>query len=138
MTTATHNAHETTTEHVLFVVFELSEKTWKLGFTTGHGQKPRERSMEACNQAHCCLWWGVYVEGVGGADSEANARRRRMQGFKSASHAQRFLSAHHKTHTHRGLVPIFSWYLQALWKRCGIKHIAHDAVSSCLVSPSLS
>src|SRR5262245_26012037 len=25
-----------------------------------------------------------------------------------------------------------------LWKRYGIKHIAHDAVSSCLVSPSLS
>src|SRR4029434_2517031 len=29
----------------------LSEKTWKLGFTTGHGQKPRERSIAACNQA---------------------------------------------------------------------------------------
>ena len=52
LTTATHNAHDTTTEHVLFVAFELSEKTWKLGFTTGHGQKPRERSMDACNQAH--------------------------------------------------------------------------------------
>ena len=39
MTTATHHAHDTTMEHVLFVAFELSEKTWKLGFTTGHGQK---------------------------------------------------------------------------------------------------
>jgi hypothetical protein len=39
-----HNEHDTTTERVLFVAFELSEKTWKLGFTTGHGQKPRERS----------------------------------------------------------------------------------------------
>jgi hypothetical protein len=28
MTTATHNAHDTTTERVLFVAFELSEKTW--------------------------------------------------------------------------------------------------------------
>src|SRR5262249_20998084 len=35
------------TETILFVAFELSEKTWKLGFTTGHGQKPRERSMPA-------------------------------------------------------------------------------------------
>jgi transposase len=51
-TTATHNGHDTTPERVLFVAFELSEKTWKLGFTTGHGQKPRERSIAACNQAH--------------------------------------------------------------------------------------
>ena len=49
-TTATHNAHDTTPERVLFVAFELSEKTWKLGFTTGHGQKPRERSIAARNQ----------------------------------------------------------------------------------------
>jgi transposase len=51
-TTATHNGHDTTPERVLFVAFELSEKTWKLGFTTGHGQKPRERSIAACNQVH--------------------------------------------------------------------------------------
>ena len=38
-TTATHNAHDTTTERVLFVAFELSEKTWKLGCTTGHWSK---------------------------------------------------------------------------------------------------
>jgi transposase len=50
MTTATHNEHYTethATEPVLFLAFELSEKTWKLGFTTGHGQKPRERTMAA-------------------------------------------------------------------------------------------
>jgi transposase len=29
------------------VAFELSEKTWKLGCTTGHGQKPRERTVSA-------------------------------------------------------------------------------------------
>jgi transposase len=51
MTTAPHNAHDTTPERVLFVAFELSEKTWKLGFTTGHGQKPRERGFAARNQA---------------------------------------------------------------------------------------
>ena len=54
MTTATHNEHYTdthATEPVLFLAFELSEKTWKLGFTTGHGQQPRERSIAACNQA---------------------------------------------------------------------------------------
>ena len=49
-TTATHNAHDTTPERVLFVAFELSEKTWQLGFTTGHGQKPRERSIAARSQ----------------------------------------------------------------------------------------
>ena len=46
-TTATHNAHDTTLERVLFVAFALSEKPWKLGFTTGHGQKPRERGFAA-------------------------------------------------------------------------------------------
>src|SRR4029453_14144002 len=51
MTTTTHNGHDTTPERVLFVAFELSEKTWKLGCTTGHGQKPRERRIAACNQA---------------------------------------------------------------------------------------
>jgi hypothetical protein len=51
MTTATHNAHDTTPARVLCVAFELSEKTWKLGFTTGHGQKPRERGFAARNQA---------------------------------------------------------------------------------------
>jgi hypothetical protein len=33
------------------VAFELSEKTWKLGFTTGHGEKPRERTVAARHQA---------------------------------------------------------------------------------------
>jgi transposase len=46
-TTATHNAHYSATEPVLFVAFELSEKTWKLGFTTGHGQNPCARTIAA-------------------------------------------------------------------------------------------
>ena len=46
-TPATRNVHESMTEGTLFVAFELSEKTWKLGFTTGHGQKPRERTVTA-------------------------------------------------------------------------------------------
>src|SRR5712691_11265821 len=46
-TAATHHERSITTEATLFVACELSEKTWKLGFTTGHGQKPRERSMPA-------------------------------------------------------------------------------------------
>ena len=49
-TAATHNANGNTTEATLFVAFELSEKTWKLGFTTGHGQKPRERDVPARDQ----------------------------------------------------------------------------------------
>jgi transposase len=48
--TATPNAHDTIPERVLFVAFALSEKTWTLGFTTGHGQQPRERSLAARNQ----------------------------------------------------------------------------------------
>src|SRR5215831_8170045 len=49
-TLATRNTQDTTTESTLFVAFELSEKTWKLGFTTGHGQKPRERTVTARQQ----------------------------------------------------------------------------------------
>lgn len=37
----------TTAGAMLFVAFELSNKTWKLGFTTGPGQKPRERTIPA-------------------------------------------------------------------------------------------
>ena len=51
MTTAPHNEQGTTPERVLFMAFELREKTWKLGFTTGPGQKPRERGVPARNQA---------------------------------------------------------------------------------------
>jgi hypothetical protein len=49
--TTTHNQHDTTPARVLFMAFELSEKSWKLGFTTGHGQKPRERGVAARHQA---------------------------------------------------------------------------------------
>src|SRR5438105_8229275 len=49
-TLATRNTPDTTTEGTLFVAFELSEKTWKIGFTTGHGQKPRERTVTARQQ----------------------------------------------------------------------------------------
>src|ERR1051325_6212517 len=51
-TPATRNVQECTTEATLFVAFELSEKTWKLGFTTGHGQKPRERTVTARHHEH--------------------------------------------------------------------------------------
>ena len=44
LTTATHNGHDTTTAHVLFLAFALRENTWKLGCTTGHGQQPRART----------------------------------------------------------------------------------------------
>ena len=49
-TLATLHPQDTTTAGTLFVAFELSEKTWKLGFTTGHGQKPRERTVSARQQ----------------------------------------------------------------------------------------
>src|SRR3989475_10278817 len=46
-TKATRNTQAKTSEGPLFMAFELSEKTWKLGFTTGPGQKPRERNVTA-------------------------------------------------------------------------------------------
>ena len=46
----TRKMQERTTEDTLFIAFELGEKTWKLGFTTGHGQKPRERTVPARQQ----------------------------------------------------------------------------------------
>ena len=50
-TAATHHANGNPTEAILFVAFELRAKTWKLGVTTGHGQKPRARSMPARDHA---------------------------------------------------------------------------------------
>lgn len=50
-TAAIPNEHDITPERVLFVVFELSENTWKLGYTTGHGQKPRVRAFAGRHQA---------------------------------------------------------------------------------------
>jgi transposase len=49
-TTATHTKYGNTAAGILFMAFELSDKTWKLGFTTGPGQKPRERNVAARNQ----------------------------------------------------------------------------------------
>jgi len=53
-TPATRNVQESMTAGTLFVAFALREKTWKLGFTTGHGQKPRERTVTA-RQQECVL-----------------------------------------------------------------------------------
>jgi len=47
MTTATPTEHDTTTERVLLRAFALREKSWKLGFTVGHGHTPRERTVAA-------------------------------------------------------------------------------------------
>ena len=46
-TKATRNTQAKTSEGPVCMSFALSEKTWKLGFTTGPGQKPRERNMPA-------------------------------------------------------------------------------------------
>ena len=51
MTTATHNEHDTTPERVLFMACALRENPWKLGCTTGQGQKPRARMGAARHQA---------------------------------------------------------------------------------------
>jgi hypothetical protein len=70
-------------------------------------------------------WWPAGVGGVLGP-----SRCKSCQAFQAGKP--------HKTHTHRGLVPSFRGYPQALGKGGGIKPIAHEAVSSGLVRPSLS
>ena len=50
-TTATRNTQYSAFEPVLYLAFELSEAHWKLGFTIGVGQRPRERNIRACDLA---------------------------------------------------------------------------------------
>lgn len=47
MTQQTTQQQFTTSSSVLYLAFELSAKTWKLGFSIGFGQKPRIRTIEA-------------------------------------------------------------------------------------------
>ena len=44
---ATCKDQATTPQPTLFLAFELGVTTWKLGFTTGAAQRPRERTMPA-------------------------------------------------------------------------------------------
>ena len=44
---ATHKNNSSTLEKVLYVALELSEKEWKLAFSTGTAQKPRRREIPA-------------------------------------------------------------------------------------------
>lgn len=50
-TAAAHHTQNTTECATLFVAFELSQKKWKLGFSTGMGQRPRVRTIEARDMA---------------------------------------------------------------------------------------
>jgi len=45
--TASHNSNDTTSSGILHMGFELGAGNWKLGFTSGHGEKPRLRSLRA-------------------------------------------------------------------------------------------
>ena len=52
METATARSEKNNTNlPVLHLAFELSNKNWKLGFTVGLGQTPRERSVPARDMA---------------------------------------------------------------------------------------
>jgi transposase len=44
---ASHSGQATPPRSSLFLAFELGANTWKLGFTTGAAQRPRERRMRA-------------------------------------------------------------------------------------------
>jgi len=50
MTQKTTQGQFTETSSVLYMAFELSSKNWKLGFSTGFGQKPRIRTVTAGDQ----------------------------------------------------------------------------------------
>ena len=47
MTTMTRTNESTAAPACLLLAFELSERTWKLGFTVGRGQRPRFRQIPA-------------------------------------------------------------------------------------------
>lgn len=47
MTTMTRITQSTAAPACLLLAFELSERTWKLGFTVGRGQRPRVRQIPA-------------------------------------------------------------------------------------------
>jgi transposase len=47
MTATTRDFETTATAPTLFVAFELGESSWKLAFTTGMGQRPRQRTIVA-------------------------------------------------------------------------------------------
>src|SRR5258705_6923486 len=47
MMTMTRITESTAAPACLLLAFELSERTWKLGFTVGRGQRPRVRSIPA-------------------------------------------------------------------------------------------
>jgi len=46
-TATTGHAQYSHLEQALYVAFELSSRTWKLGMTVGFGQKARERNVDA-------------------------------------------------------------------------------------------
>ncbi len=48
-TAATRNIEYRAFEPVLYLAFELSEAHWKLGFSIGVGQRPRERNIRSCD-----------------------------------------------------------------------------------------
>src|SRR5208337_4039347 len=45
--TAAYTSNSTTQPGALHMAFELSWDHWKLAFTTGHGQQPRQRTIRA-------------------------------------------------------------------------------------------
>jgi len=54
-TEATRSTEYSTTEAVLYMAFELSNKKWKLGFTIGQAQEPRLRTI-AANDLGALRW----------------------------------------------------------------------------------
>jgi transposase len=47
MATMTHDGECTAAKACLLLAFELGQRSWKLGFSAGMGQRPRVRQIEA-------------------------------------------------------------------------------------------
>src|SRR5262245_34459284 len=80
-------------------------------------------SLALCRRGIC----GRRPAGVGGVLVQPGFER--FQAFEEGQH--------HKTHTQRSCLPIFSRDAESLWQGGRIRLVAHDALSSYLVSVSL-
>jgi transposase len=103
MTTMTRNGKDNAIAPVLHLAFELAEKSWKLAFTSGLGQKPRQRSVA-----------GGDLEGV----QREIARAKRRFGLPEES---RVVSCYE--------AGMEGFWLERALKQCGIETLVVDSAS---------
>jgi hypothetical protein len=102
-------------------VAHLLMRHWDRRDDAGKFARALDREMEH-------LWTFLVEEGVDPTNNQV-LMQSRFEGFQAFKESE-----HHMPHTQRGPLPLFSWYPESFWQGCGVKHVAHDAVSFCLVS----